>query len=515
MKKKLLTVFIAGIAVSALVLTSCNEMNDFSVSQNHHLAFSADTLTFDTVFTSIGSTTGYFMIYNRNDKALNIESITLASGGSKGFRINIDGRKGDQFNDIPVWKKDSLFVAVEVTVNPNDDSQPFVIYDSVIFVTNGLKQAVVLEAYGQNAHILKGGVAFDHDAVLTPDLPYLVFDSVKVSDGVTLEIAKGTTFYMHKNARWIIEGRIIASGTLDEPVTFRGDRIDNLSRTISYDRLSSQWDGIWFRANSFDNELNYTMIRNGVSGLTFDESTPERKKITFGNCRITNMDGNLFWAENCNIEAFNSEFSNASDYLMLLAGGIYRFTHCTIVNYMPGKLMSNGAARVFGCLTLSDNVIYYYQEGKVAEKHVFPLQQAYFDNCIIDGSLPVDNEKDHDGELFFSTDEDKLQGDDASFNYRFNHCYIKTKGIAAGDRFIDVIYEGSPSYIKSDATNSERLNDFIYDFRLAENSLGIGKADRSISEKYPVDFYGISRLDGENAPTIGAYEYVKQEKSDE
>ena len=70
-------------------------------------------------------------------------------------------------------------------------------------------------------------------------------------------------------------------------------------------------------------------------------------------------------------------------------------------------------------------------------------------------------------------------------------------------------------YIKSDGKYDDIYLDYIYDFRLANESVGIGKADRTISEKYPVDRYGVNRLTGEYGPSIGAYEYVPQEENNE
>jgi hypothetical protein len=512
--------FIIGVTILIItIIAGCNDMNNYSVSPNHQLAFSTDTVSFDTVFTTIGSTTNHFMIYNRNDEDLKINQISLASGESSNFRINVDGRKGDSFNEIPIWKKDSLYVAVEVTVDPNDENSPFVIYDSIIFITNGVTQSILLEAYGQNAHILKGGTTFEKDTTLTSERPYLIYDSIMVPEGITLNIDKGASFYMHHKAKWLIDGTLVTNGTQDEPVLFRGDRLNKYSIYISYDNIPTQWDGFFFGASSFDNKLNYTLIRNGISGLTFEESTPDKRKITISNSQIKNMDGNILYAVNCDIEASNTEFGNASNYLIMLTGGKYRFTHCTMTNYMNGNLISNSAARLIECLTLSDHITY------TEKTHEFPLQQAYFDNCIIDGeNLPADTINKYNWEIGFLTDSAYQNGDDLRFNYRFNHCIIKTKKVE-NPRFHEVLFLkvqklSDPNaermrYIKSDGKYDETFYDYIYDFRLANESAGIGKADRTVSEKYPVDRYGVNRLTSENGPSIGAYEYVPQEENNE
>ena len=170
--------------------------------------------------------------------------------------------------------------------------------------------------------------------------------------------------------------------------------------------------------------------------------------------------------------------------------------------------------------------IVYIDENNNKETREFPLIQAFFDNCIIDGSLSADTAKKYSGEIMFSTDNENYDGHETLFNYYFNHCIIKT-GKVTGERFNNVLFiskiydenkdineEGSIRYIKSRVEikdDKDKRSDFIFDFRLADESAGIGKADRSISEQYPTDRYGVNRLTSNNSPSIGAYEYVPQE----
>jgi len=44
-----------------------------------------------------------------------------------------------------------------------------------------------------------------------------------------------------------------------------------------------------------------------------------------------------------------------------------------------------------------------------------------------------------------------------------------------------------------------------YNFQLAERSIAIGKANRTVSERYPIDRFGKNRLE-DMAPDLGAYE---------
>ena len=176
MKKLAAPLFILFFIV--LNLLSCDGLDEnYSNNPNHRLSFSVDTLSFDTVFTTIGSATKEFMIYNRNDQPLLISEIMLASGEETGFRINVDGRKGDHFQNVRIQADDSLYVFVEVTVNPNASNQPLLVDDSIIFTTNGVKQSVRLEAYGQNVNLYKNGLILTQDTHFTAERPYLIYDS--------------------------------------------------------------------------------------------------------------------------------------------------------------------------------------------------------------------------------------------------------------------------------------------------------------------------------------------------
>lgn len=463
------------------LLPACDGLDEnYSTNPNHRLNFSVDTLSFDTVFTTIGSATKQFMVYNRNDQPLLIEDIQLAGVGETGFRINVDGRKGDHFKEIRIQAQDSLFVFVEVTVNPTNKNQPLQIGDSVIFTTNGTRQSVRLEAYGQDVHLYKGGVIFTEDTHLSAERPYLIYDSLVINPNVRLEIEKGAIFYMHDTAKVITYGTLIAKGTQEEPVLFRGDRLDYIiNGTLPYDRTPAQWGGFVFRSSSYENEMDYVIIRNGKKGLLFDESSPQKSKIKIRNSQITNMSEDLLHAFNCNIEAVNSEFTNAGGGVAVLAGGTYKFIHCTLANYITL------VKRTLVCLTLSNQI----------NKETYPLD-ASFDNCIIDGSFDPKQ-----GEIALPT------SDETAVHYRFNHCVIKSNG-ENDELFTNNLFGQSPSY----RLRGGDQNNYCFDFRPDSlTTRGVGKADPAISQLYPFDRYGVSRLTA-NGPAIGAYEFVPKEE---
>lgn len=479
------------------ILVGCEDFDDYSTNPNHYLRFSVDTLSFDTIFSSVGSTTKQFVVYNPNNKGLKIESIQLANTGKSGFRINVDGRKGDSFKDINIWDNDSLYIMVEVTVDPNGTNQPLVIEDSILFYTNGNRQSVLLQAYGQDVHLIKGGVTYSEDITFTADLPYLIYDSIVVNEGATLTIEKGAALYMHNRAKLVIAGTVKAIGTQDEPIVIRGDRLDYISVNglmLPYDRTPGLWDGVYFEHTSFENEFDYVSVRNGMFGLTFWESDTERLKMRLTNSQVTNMDSVIIMAINCHIEVANSELTNTAGSALALIGGKYQFTHCTIENRrMLGTSRNPFMTAVMLCNTARRN----------NQDIIHPLTQAYFDNCIISGS-------NNDELSRITNNKNEEQGNDNTFNYRFNSCYIRTDSVS-NDRFVNNLFSNPPQYVKMGGEEDV----YEYDFRLKNESTGIGKADRTVAEEYPVDRYGVNRLTSETGPSIGAHEYVYQEEEDE
>ena len=81
------------ILLFALVCVGCRE---YKVSDDPtlRLAFSCDTLSFDTVFTEQGSATLQLMVYNPNRNALVISHIDGLKDSSA-FHVNIDGEQRD------------------------------------------------------------------------------------------------------------------------------------------------------------------------------------------------------------------------------------------------------------------------------------------------------------------------------------------------------------------------------------------------------------------------------------
>ena len=95
-----------------LITILSNSCKKDILSSDGALSFSEDTVLFDTVFTTVGSATRQFKIYNRSSDEVNISSIMLAGGQQSNYRMNLDGVPGIAYSNVTIPAKDSLFVFV-------------------------------------------------------------------------------------------------------------------------------------------------------------------------------------------------------------------------------------------------------------------------------------------------------------------------------------------------------------------------------------------------------------------
>src|SRR5574344_35695 len=142
---------IAILAVVIAALPSCIE-DDFTTSSSDVLAFSTDTLSFDTVFTGEQTFTRRFLIYNRHKKQLRVERIYLSDMvEGVDFFINVDGNTSKEFSNVEIRGEDSAYVFVEARIDRKNQALPFDVFAHLNFLTNGVTQSVVLHAAGQDA----------------------------------------------------------------------------------------------------------------------------------------------------------------------------------------------------------------------------------------------------------------------------------------------------------------------------------------------------------------------------
>lgn len=472
---RFLFISIIGLTIG---LTGC-ERENISTDPAYRLSFSTDTVRFDTVFTAIGSSTRYLKVYNRNRFDIRISSIHLAKGGESPYRINIDGVAANRVENVNLRRNDSLFIFVEVTIDPNNQNSPLLVADSIVFNTNGNIQDVKLIAWGQDVHMLKSRV-FTTDIVLQADKPYLILDSLWVSPNTVLTINAGCRLHFHNLAQLRVAGSLKVMGEPESKVVFEGDRLEKFYRD-----KAGQWGGIWLRRGSRDNEIRWAEIRNGIIGLIVDTCvTDTGPTLTLHNTIIENMSAAGLYTRGSRVVADNCLISNAGQISVALTmGGEYCFYHCTIANYWGQYIYRTGPALLL-------NNYYTYQLVKDGPILVMPrdLVMASFTNCIIYGSRESEFEVDN---VY------KDETVNALMNYRFDHCILRVpQGFNLSDpqKYIEVIR-------KDPRFKSPYDRNFELDTLSPAKDVGLMET----AQKYPIDLKGISRLT-DLGPDLGAYE---------
>ena len=238
---------IFGIAVLLLIcLFSCKKEIEFS-SGKATLHFSNDTILFDTIFTTVGSITHHLKVFNRNDFNLRT-NISIGGDHAKFYAINVDGIPVDEAKNVEIPANDSIFIFIEVRIDPNGINSPLITNAVINFNTGGKTQDVNLVAYGQDAYfhtantfgeIVDGDDTLrfwyhelDCNAIWNNDKPHVIYGYVIVDPGCLLTINEGTQVYLHKNSGILVGnpfssstgGTIKVNGTLGNEIVFQGDR---------------------------------------------------------------------------------------------------------------------------------------------------------------------------------------------------------------------------------------------------------------------------------------------------
>lgn len=363
-------VYVFFLAVIPWFSISC-EKESFKVDDDGvKLEFSTDTLTFDTVFTTVGTTTRIVTIYNRSSDNLKLSTVTLSGGVASHFRMNVDGDTSLVARDIEIEAGDSIFIFVQANINPTDATMPFVVEDAIVF-SNG--QRVVLTAWGRNA-IYHRILPSDSTWFTVIDcenwnhtLPHVFIDPAAVLDGHTLTLRNGDELYFYDDAMLIIDSNahLRVQGTEDAPVLFTSMRHDGW-----YDYLPGQWQTIWFYNYSTGNVIDHAVIENGTSGLRCYPGS----QLTVSNTVIRNMSDCGIVGQAATITGRNLLVYDCLADVTVLRGGSYDFRNCTFANYW------SYSARQIECIVLSNNEI---RGGEVLGGD---LLKADFRDCIIWGT---------------------------------------------------------------------------------------------------------------------------------
>lgn len=478
-------VLVTFLVVTVAFLSSCLQPN-MPVNEEMPLVFSQDTVFFDTVFTTKGSATRLLKVENEASEGISAD-ISFENPNTV-FRMNVDGVTGEAFTNVNIPAKDSIYIFLEVTIDPDQplSVSPFVIEEKLLFETEFAQQEVVLTAWGQNANYITPEANKGRIALLSCDFgeqvwddpkPYVIY-GVLVVDSCNIIWPKGARIYVHggviNNEIGIYNdglvffganGSLEARGEVDDPVIVQGDRLEP-----AFDEIPGQWSGLRFSAGAECN-LEHTQILNAINGLVLDSAS----NASLNACQIINSGGIGLAARHAELQATNCLIANGSVHpVQLTFGGNYAFNFCTIVNY--GNISFSFLANNFTC--------YDDQCDEVA----FNDLQLTVKNSIISGSTA-------DQLALINGEESEVR-----FNLDLSYNLVRIEDLLENDPdFFETICEPCWNFDQGEALfeNPDELN-----FRLDSLSQAsdLGEFDPDV----PVDILNVMR-DRMN-PDLGCFE---------
>jgi hypothetical protein len=452
-----------------LLIYSCRK-DSFITTSDARVTITADTLKFDTVFVNSGSTTRYFIIKNDNNQKLKVSSVKLMGGAGSVFKINVDGIIGPEVQNIEIEANDSIYVFVQVNVNPNAANLPYVIRDSININYNGNNRLVQLEAWGKNAHFFRNKKVTVNET-WNNDLPYVILGSLIVDTNRTLTINKGCKVYVNANAPVVVDGTLLINGLKDtvNRVYFQGDRLDD-----PYKNYPGGWPGIFFRGSSKDNVFNYAVLKNAYQAIGVQDPSPNANpKLILNECVIDNAYDAGIISINSSVTARNCLISNCGNSVEIYKGGTYSFTHCTMVTVSNQYFLHRDPAVILANFININNV------------PSPAVLDATFRNCIIWGEG--------------GTVEDEVvtaKNNGAAFNAVFQNNLWKVVTPPANVTATNIINNQNPQFDSIDVSEK------YYDFRLKATSPA---RNVGVATAIPLDLDGKPRITPPG-PDLGCFE---------
>ncbi|OVE60175.1 hypothetical protein [Chryseobacterium mucoviscidosis] len=469
MKFKLLLAFSFWMLVMAV---SCNKDDISFDAPSQELSFSKDTVFCDTVYHQVRSETYAVKVYNNEDKDILIPRIHLQKGATSLYKINVDGKPGYDFKDVPLRKKDSLYIFVEIA--PEASGPEAIAEDKILFQSPVGQQQVVLFSVVQDAEFFiktpTNPNIITSDATWNNNKAKIIYGDLTIDQNVILNIQQGTKVYFHKNSGMkVLSGATLnINGTLANNVTLRGDRNDP-----AYDTIPKNWNSIKMEAGSTLN-MNYARLFGGTKGLEMKQTN-----ANISNSFIHTFQEYGIYAVASTITAKNLVMNNCGESAVgIFKGGTHNFTHCTIANY-------------------SDLLHSYNRNGILATNEWTNASGVKEYGALIFNLRNSIVYSDRDNSVNFEQTPPNL------FNFTIQNCLIKYSGTSeAGFDF-----NTSPGVIQS-LKNLDPLfvNYFAaqMNLRVKQNSPAIGKGSTTVAATVPTDIANVSRTSN---PTVGAYQY--------
>ena len=486
------TLGVSVVVILLIIFSSCRK-DDVFVGEDPSITTSLDTLTFDTVFTQVGSATRFLKIYNNEPKDITV-SVRIEKPQTSFFRLNVDGIAGTEVEDVRIGGNDSIYVFADVNVDPDQpvSVSPFIIEEQLIVSTSGGEQSVLLEAWGQNANYIPGkrqkGQQYRFSCnqmqeVWDDPKPYVIY-GIMLLDSCELVLPAGTDVYVHGgvvvnsesiyNDGFILvtnTAKVTANGTVADPVTFQGDRLE-----MTFDDSAGQWVGIRLLSGSTGNSFKHTYIKNSIVGLRADSLA----EVRFDNCEIKNTTASGLIGVHAQIEANNMLIhSNGQNAVTIAQGGNYDFNYCTFASY------GNQAP----ALSMNNYLIYPVEDADDVII-VNPLA-ARITNTIVTGN-----------DLDEISLEDATEGQAGFFDYQFNNSIVSVDELLDNNLFPD-FFDNCNNCTRSVFGDVLFVDTDLPDYHLDSLSVAEGLATPLSAITTDLD----ENVRDATTPDVGCYEY--------
>ncbi|WP_426274383.1 hypothetical protein ACN9MN_09820 [Chryseobacterium sp. S-02] len=468
MKFKLLLAFSFW---ALLLAVSCNKDDITFDDPTQPLSFSRDTVFCDTVYHQVRSETYVVKVYNNENKDVIIPRINLEKGSASLYRINVDGKAGYDFNNVPLRKKDSLYIFVEIA--PEATGPEAIAEDKVLFTSAAGQQHVTLFSVVQDAEFFiktpSNPNVIAANTTWSNNKAKIIYGDLTINPGIKLDIQAGTKVYFHSNSGMKVSGAatLNINGALDNEVILRGDRNDTY-----YDTIPKNWNSIRMEANSILN-MNHARLFGGTRGLDMKKAT-----ATINNSFIHTFQDYGIYAIGSTVNATNLVMNNCGESCVgIFRGGYHTYTHATIANY----------SKTLGSFTRSG--IFAANEWKNDETG--QTEQGALQLLSIRNSIVY---SDKDNAVFFE------QTPGQQFEFLIQNSLLKYSGTSqAGfpfDNNVNVVQS-----IKND--DPQFINYFTAKQNLRVKSGSSARNKGILIPSASTDIVGTSRS---STPTLGAYE---------
>jgi hypothetical protein len=469
MKFKLLLAFSFWMLLLAV---SCNKDDITFDEPTQPLSFSRDTVFCDTVYHQVRSETYVVKVYNNEDKDVIIPRINLEKGSASLYRINVDGKAGYDFKEVPLRKKDSLYIFVEIA--PEATGPEAIAEDKVLFTSSAGQQHVTLFSVVQDAEFFiktpTNPNVIDVNTTWSNNKAKIIYGDLTINPGIKLNIQPGTKVYFHSNSGMKVSdaATLNINGALDNEVILRGDRNDTY-----YDTIPKNWNSIRMEANSILN-MNHARLFGGTRGLEMKKAT-----ATITNSFIHTFQDYGIYALSSTVNANNLVMNNCGlSCIWIYGGGNHSYTHATIANYSKtlGSFTREG---IFATNEWKDD------NGQTQQT---ALQQLSIKNSIVysdkDNAVHVEPTFGQQFEFLIQNSLIKYSNTSES-GYDFSNTLTVVQSIKNDD----------PQFINY-FTAKQNL-------RVKQTSPARNKGNLSVAAGVPTDIVNVNRT---VSPTLGAYQ---------